>query len=184
MMSNFVGRPKPSHGYCGNIFLHTLILFVEFGRSGRAASADWLTDVESCLLSTVETAASACAACLSHWLVGCRRRKELSSTLSSSKAQGNDRQQHPTQLLDIGETNDLVGLLYWAAKQQTSWVIAPWGFSVSLWRICITFVLPSSTFCIKNIVPGFLDVIPFQSLDVTIFVVLQPNNQALASLHI
>ena len=63
----------------------------------------------------------------------------------------------------------------WAAKQQTSWVIAPWWFSVSLWRICITFVWPSSTFCIDNIVPCFLDVIPFLSLDVAIFVVLQPN---------
>ena len=31
---------------------------------------------------------------------------------------------------------------YWAAKQQTSWVIAPWWFSVSLWLICITFVWP------------------------------------------
>ena len=31
---------------------------------------------------------------------------------------------------------------YWAAKQQTSWVIARWWFSVSPWRICITFVWP------------------------------------------
>ena len=31
---------------------------------------------------------------------------------------------------------------YWAAEQQTSWVIAPWWFSVSPWRICITFVWP------------------------------------------
>ena len=30
----------------------------------------------------------------------------------------------------------------WAAKQQTSWVIAPWWLSVSPWRICITFVWP------------------------------------------
>jgi hypothetical protein len=29
----------------------------------------------------------------------------------------------------------------------------------------------------KSIVPGFLDVIPFQSLDVAIFVVLQPNTK-------
>ena len=32
-----------------------------------------------------------------------------------------------------------------------------------------------STFCIDNIVPGFLDVIQFQSLDVAIFVFLQLN---------
>ena len=31
---------------------------------------------------------------------------------------------------------------YWAAKQQTSWVIALWWLSVSPWRICITFVWP------------------------------------------
>ena len=31
----------------------------------------------------------------------------------------------------------------WAAKQQTSWVITPWWFCVSPWRICITFVWPS-----------------------------------------
>ena len=31
----------------------------------------------------------------------------------------------------------------WAAT--TSWVIAPWWFCVSLWRICITFVWPSSS---------------------------------------
>ena len=116
MMSNSVGRPKPGHSYCGNNFLHTLILFVEFGRSGRAASADWLTSSLACsawlsvAVSSVETAASACAGCLGRWLVGCRRRKELSSTLSSSKAQGNDRQQYPTQLLDIGETSDFFGL--------------------------------------------------------------------------
>ena len=36
-------------------------------------------------------------------------------------------------------------LEYWAAKQQTSWVIAPWWFSVSPWRICITFVWPRSS---------------------------------------
>ena len=32
-----------------------------------------------------------------------------------------------------------------------------------------------STFCIDEIVPGFLDVIKFQSLDVAIFVVLHLN---------
>jgi len=32
-------------------------------------------------------------------------------------------------------------------------------------------------FCIDNIVPGFLDVIQFQSLDVAIFVFLQLNKQ-------
>ena len=31
----------------------------------------------------------------------------------------------------------------WAAT--TSWVIAPWWFCVSLWRICITFVWPSGS---------------------------------------
>ena len=35
---------------------------------------------------------------------------------------------------------------YWAAKQQNSWVIAPWWFSISLWQICITFVWPRSAF--------------------------------------
>ena len=34
----------------------------------------------------------------------------------------------------------------WAVQQHTSWVIAPWWLSVSLWRICITFVWPRSTF--------------------------------------
>ena len=34
---------------------------------------------------------------------------------------------------------------YWAAKQQTSWIIALWWFCVSLWRICITFVSPSNS---------------------------------------
>ena len=33
-------------------------------------------------------------------------------------------------------------LPYWAAKQQTSWVIASWWFSESPWRICITLVWP------------------------------------------
>jgi hypothetical protein len=33
----------------------------------------------------------------------------------------------------------------WAAKQQTSWVIALWWFSVSPWRLCITFVWPSGS---------------------------------------
>ena len=60
---------------------------------------------------------------------------------------------------------------YWATKQQTSGVIAPWWLCVSLWRICITSVWPRSTFCINKTVPGFLDVIPFQSLDVSISVV-------------
>ena len=31
---------------------------------------------------------------------------------------------------------------HWAAKQETSWIIAPWWFSVSLWRICTTFIWP------------------------------------------
>ena len=35
--------------------------------------------------------------------------------------------------------------MYWAARQQTSWVIAPWWFNVSPWRICITFIWPSSS---------------------------------------
>ena len=30
----------------------------------------------------------------------------------------------------------------WATKQQTSWVITLWWFSVSFWRICITLVWP------------------------------------------
>ena len=29
---------------------------------------------------------------------------------------------------------------YWAAKQQISWIIAPWWICVSLWQICITIV--------------------------------------------
>ena len=66
-------------------------------------------------------------------------------------------------------------LYYWAAEQQFSWIIASWWLSVSLWRIFITFVWPRSTFCINKTVPGFLDVIPFQSLDVTIFVIVQLN---------
>ena len=33
-----------------------------------------------------------------------------------------------------------------------------------------------STFCISKTVPGFLDVIPFPSLDIAIFVVLQLND--------
>jgi hypothetical protein len=33
-------------------------------------------------------------------------------------------------------------VVYWAAKQQTLWVIAPWWFSISLWQICIAFVWP------------------------------------------
>ena len=33
-----------------------------------------------------------------------------------------------------------------AVQQHTSWVIALWWLSVSLWRICITFVWPRSTF--------------------------------------
>ena len=41
---------------------------------------------------------------------------------------------------------------YWAAKQQTSWVIAPWCFSVSSWRICITFVWPRGS--LKLTVPS------------------------------
>ena len=38
----------------------------------------------------------------------------------------------------------LIGLRHnhWAAKQQTSWIIAPWWFSVSPWWICITFFWP------------------------------------------
>ena len=35
--------------------------------------------------------------------------------------------------------------MYWADKQQTSWVIAPWWLCVSPWRICITFVWPSGS---------------------------------------
>ena len=34
---------------------------------------------------------------------------------------------------------------YWVGKQQTSWVIAHWWFSVSLWWICITFVWPKDS---------------------------------------
>ena len=62
-------------------------------------------------------------------------------------------------------------LLYWAAEQQFSWIIAPWWLSVSLRRICITFVWPRSTFCINKTVPGFLDVTRFLSLDVTILII-------------
>ena len=40
------------------------------------------------------------------------------------------------------KTVHIFATAYWAAKQQTSWVIAPWWFSVSPWRICITFVWP------------------------------------------
>ena len=37
-------------------------------------------------------------------------------------------------------------IYHWAAKQQTSWVIAPWWLTgVSPWRICITFVWPRSS---------------------------------------
>ena len=34
-------------------------------------------------------------------------------------------------------------------KQQLSWVIAPWWFFVSLWRICITFIWPRSSLKLK-----------------------------------
>jgi hypothetical protein len=34
-------------------------------------------------------------------------------------------------------------------KQQISWVIAPWWFFVSLWRICITFIWPRSSLKLK-----------------------------------
>ena len=119
MMSNFIGRPKPGHGYCGNIFLHTVHTYIICWIWPKWESCiGWLTDVESCLLSlTVRLSQHSSrdgglGLCRLPWpvLVGCRRRKELSSTLSSSKAQGNDRQQHPTQLLDIGETSDFFGL--------------------------------------------------------------------------
>ena len=33
-------------------------------------------------------------------------------------------------------------MVYWAAEQQFSWIIAPWWLSVSLWRIFITFEWP------------------------------------------
>jgi hypothetical protein len=41
---------------------------------------------------------------------------------------------------------------YWAAKQQNSWVIAPWWFNVSPWQICITFVWPRGS--VKLTVPS------------------------------
>ena len=37
---------------------------------------------------------------------------------------------------------------------KTSWIITLWWLSVSLWRICITFVWPSRIFCIDKTVPG------------------------------
>ena len=43
---------------------------------------------------------------------------------------------------------------YWADDKQTSWIIALWWLSVSLWRICITFLWPSTIFCIDKTVPG------------------------------
>ena len=45
-------------------------------------------------------------------------------------------------------------------------------------RVCSrhNMSITPSTFCIDNIVPGILDVIQFQSLDVAIFVFLQLNS--------
>ena len=42
----------------------------------------------------------------------------------------------------------------WADDKQISWIIALWWLSVSLWRICITFLWPSKIFCIDKTVPG------------------------------
>ena len=71
----------------------------------------------------------------------------------------------------------------WAAKQQTSWVIAPWWFSVSPWRICITFFWPRGSLKLtapssrseRHLRFASLDTWSVQSLDVAIFVVLQLN---------
>ena len=36
-------------------------------------------------------------------------------------------------------------ICYWADDKQSSWIIALWWLSVSLWRICITFIWPSGS---------------------------------------
>ena len=43
-----------------------------------------------------------------------------------------------------------ISYLWRADDKQTSWITALWWLSVSLWRICITFVWPSKTFCINK----------------------------------
>ena len=52
------------------------------------------------------------------------------------------------------KTNFWVFWRNWADDKQTSWIIALWWLSVSLWQICITFVWPSRIFCIDKTVPG------------------------------
>ena len=43
---------------------------------------------------------------------------------------------------------------YWADDKQMLWIIPLWWLSVSLWRICVTFLWPSKIFCINKTVPG------------------------------
>ena len=69
--------------------------------------------------------------------------------------------------------------IHWAAEQQISLVIAPWWIFIPFLWPSGSSLLPApsrpngtpSTFRIDKTVPGFLDVITFQSLDVAIFVV-------------
>ena len=49
---------------------------------------------------------------------------------------------NPNTLILSNLLNHYSTMYDWAGKQQTSWVIAPWWFSVSPWQICITFVWP------------------------------------------
>ena len=59
----------------------------------------------------------------------------------------------------------IISAYYWADDKQTSWIIALWWLSVSLWRICITFLWPRSSLKLTGPSSRFEHHLHFASLD-------------------
>ena len=99
MMSNFIGWPKPGHGYCGNIFLHTVHTYIICWIWPKWESCiGWLTDVESCLLSLTvrrsqHSGDGGLGLCRLPWPVACRLQEEEGAQFYTQQQQSTGQRQ-------------------------------------------------------------------------------------------